>query len=84
LSRATPKRDYYCQSRRGNRLFELGLGEVGLAFAAASSKTDQLRIAELCAAHGAEGFAAAWLLHRGLDWAADLLATFVSPAAQKE
>ena len=44
LSRATPKRDYYCQSRRGNRLFELGLGEVALAFAAASSKTDQLRI----------------------------------------
>ena len=26
LARATPKRDYYCQSRRGNRLFELGLG----------------------------------------------------------
>ena len=25
LSRSTPKRDYYCQSRRGNRLFELGL-----------------------------------------------------------
>ena len=25
LARATPKRDYYCQSRRGNRLFELGL-----------------------------------------------------------
>jgi hypothetical protein len=31
LSRATPKRDYYCQSRRGNRLFELGLSEVALA-----------------------------------------------------
>jgi transposase len=41
LSRATPKRDYYCQSRRGNRLFELGLGDVALAFSAASSKTDQ-------------------------------------------
>ena len=26
ISRATPKRDYYCQSRRGNRLFELGIG----------------------------------------------------------
>ena len=26
LSRAIPKRDYYCQSRQGNRLFELGLG----------------------------------------------------------
>jgi hypothetical protein len=31
LSRSTPKRDYYCQSRRGNRLFELGLSEVALA-----------------------------------------------------
>jgi type IV secretion system protein VirB4 len=37
LSRATPKRDYYCQSRRGNRLFELGLSEVALAFTAASA-----------------------------------------------
>src|SRR5580700_5222990 len=41
LARATPKRDYYCQSRRGNRLFELGLREIALAFTAASSKTDQ-------------------------------------------
>ena len=44
LARATPKRDYYCQSRRGNRLFELGLGEVALAFTAASSKSDQAAI----------------------------------------
>ena len=42
--RATPKRDYYCQSRRGNRLFELGLSEVALALCAASSKTDQAAI----------------------------------------
>ena len=73
LSRATPKRDYYCQSRRGNRLFELGLGDVALAFSAASSKTDQIRIAELVAAHGREGFAAAWLQIRSLEWAAELL-----------
>jgi type IV secretion/conjugal transfer VirB4 family ATPase len=73
LSRATPKRDYYCQSRRGNRLFELGLGDVALAFSAASSKTDQIRIAELVAAHGREGFAAAWLQNRSLGWAAELL-----------
>ena len=73
LSRATPKRDYYCQSRRGNRLFELGLGDVTLAFSAASSKTDQIRIAELVAAHGREGFAAAWLQNRSLEWAAELL-----------
>jgi type IV secretion system protein VirB4 len=74
LSRATPKRDYYCQSRRGNRLFELGLSDVGLAFTAASSKTDQAAIAEVFAAHGREGFAAAWLRRKGLDWAADMLA----------
>ena len=44
LARATPKRDYYCQSRRGNRLFELGLSDVALALCAASSKTDQAAI----------------------------------------
>ena len=54
-------------------MFELGLGEVALAFAAASSKTDQLRIAELVETHGRERFAAEWLRHRGLAWAVDLL-----------
>ena len=74
LARATPKRDYYCQSRRGNRLFELGLGEVALAFCAASSKSDQSAIAEILREHGRAGFAAAWLRRKGLAWAADLLA----------
>jgi type IV secretion/conjugal transfer VirB4 family ATPase len=73
LSRSTPKRDYYCQSRHGNRLFELGLSEVALAFTAASSKTDQTAIAETVATYGADGFAAAWLRRKGLDWAADML-----------
>ena len=74
IARATPKRDYYCQSRRGNRLFELGLGDVALAFTAASSKTDQAAIAEVLAEVGRHDFAAAWLRRKGLDWAADLLA----------
>src|SRR6202163_971226 len=73
LSRATPKRDYYCQSRRGNRLFELVLSEVALAFTAASFKTDHAAIPETIAAHGRGGFAAAWLRGKGLDWAADML-----------
>ncbi len=75
LSRATPKRDYYCQSRRGNRLFELGLGEVSLAFTAASAKSDQALIGRLLAEHGRAGFARAWLETRGVAWATDLLAT---------
>jgi type IV secretion system protein TrbE len=73
LARATPKSDYYCQSRRGNRLFELGLGEVALAFTAASSKSDQAAITRILAEHGRDSFAAAWLRHKGLDWAAELL-----------
>ncbi|WP_026221118.1 conjugal transfer protein TrbE [Ancylobacter sp. FA202] len=73
LARATPKRDYYCQSRRGNRLFELGLSEVALALCAASSKTDQQAIDKVFAAYGRDGFLDAWLRHRGLGWAADLL-----------
>ncbi|MGR7997924.1 conjugal transfer protein TrbE [Xanthobacter sp. ZOL 2024] len=75
LARATPKRDYYCQSRRGNRLFELGLSQVALALCAASSKTDQAAIAQILAEHGRDGFLSAWLRHRGLGWAADLILT---------
>jgi len=73
LARATPKRDYYVQSRRGNRLFELGLGPVALAFCAASSKADHAAMEKVLAEHGPEDFAAAWLRERGLDWAADLI-----------
>lgn len=84
VARSLPKRDYYCQSRRGNRLFALGLGEVALAFTAASAKADQIAIGELFAQHGRAGFAAAWLRHRGLDWAVELLGPDApqSPAPQ--
>lgn len=84
LARATPKRDYYCQSRRGNRLFELGLSEVGLALCAASSKADQALIAEICAGHGQDGFLAAWLTAHGLDWAADLIPDLTNLAIDAE
>ncbi|HHZ07251.1 MAG TPA: conjugal transfer protein TrbE [Rhizobiales bacterium] len=73
LARAMPKRDYYCQSRRGNRLFELGLSDVALALCAASSKTDQAAIDRILAEHGRDGFLPAWLRHRGVAWAADLI-----------
>jgi type IV secretion/conjugal transfer VirB4 family ATPase len=73
LARATPKRDYYCQSRRGNRLFELGLGPVALAFCAASSKADHAAIERLMAEHGREAFTPAWLADHELLWAADLI-----------
>ncbi|WP_256754821.1 conjugal transfer protein TrbE [Mesorhizobium sp. Mes31] len=80
IARAMPKRDYYCQSRRGNRLFELGLSDVALALCAVSAKTDQAAIARIVAEHGRDGFLAAWLNHRGVAWAAELVPALTSPA----
>ena len=79
LARATPKRDYYCQSRRGNRLFELGLGEIALGFTAASSKNDQALIARVLAENGPENFLSGWLRARGIAWACDLIPNLVEP-----
>ena len=80
VAQATPKRDYYYQSRLGNRVFDLGLGPVALAFAGASSPEDQREMDQIQEALAAAGtpsaFAAVWLRHRGLDWAADLIPTF--------
>ncbi|MEW6256721.1 conjugal transfer protein TrbE [Xanthobacter sp. V2C-8] len=83
LARATPKQDYYCQSRRGNRLFELGLSDVALALCAASSKTDQQAIGKIFAAHGRDGFLDARLRHRGLGWAADLIPNLTNLETQR-
>ncbi len=76
LGHARPKRDYYYQSRLGCRLFDLGLGPVALAFAAASTPEDQRAIDEIAGTVDPEAFAAAWLTRCGLDWAARLIAEF--------
>jgi len=73
IAQATPKQDYYFQSRSGNRLFDLSLGPVALAFCGASSKTDLKLINEVFETEGPHHFAYAWLEARGLHWAADLI-----------
>ena len=73
VARATPKRQYYLQSARGNRLFELGLGPIALALCATSDPATQSRIHALLEAGGTTDFAARFLASAGLDWAADLL-----------
>ncbi|HCF3084919.1 TPA: conjugal transfer protein TrbE [Pseudomonas aeruginosa] len=80
VATAHPKRDYYYQSRAGNRLFDLDLGTVALTFAAASRPQDQRAIDNMLRDAGVPGFAAAWLRHRGLDWAAELLSS--APASE--
>jgi type IV secretion system protein VirB4 len=81
IARATPKRDYYLQSRHGNRLFDLGLGPIALAFCGASDPDSQRRIDRVLAEGGAAGFAARWLEACGLAWAAAALAGFPVPTA---
>ncbi|OJX27945.1 MAG: conjugal transfer protein TrbE [Burkholderiales bacterium 68-12] len=76
VATAQPKRDYYYQSRLGNRVFDLGLGPVALAFAGASSPEDQRAIDAVFAAVPPSDFATAWLRRRGLDWAAGLIPSF--------
>jgi type IV secretion system protein VirB4 len=84
VARATPKRDYYCQSRRGNRLFELGLGEVALALCAASDKAAHTAMNDLVEEGERHRFLEAWLAERGLRWAADLLPVLTNIAAATE
>jgi len=78
VARAMPRRDYYCQSRRGNRLFELGLSSVALALCAASSKQHQARITEVLTRAGNDRFLEEWLIACGLRWAADLIPDLVN------
>ncbi|AKC86315.1 conjugal transfer protein TrbE [Pseudoxanthomonas suwonensis] len=73
VATAQPTRDYYYRSRVGNRLFDLDLGPIALAFAGASTPADQRDIDRVLMEAGLPGFAGAWLRERGLGWAADLL-----------
>ncbi|ANW02718.1 conjugal transfer protein TrbE [Bradyrhizobium icense] len=76
IAEAFPKRDYYLQSRAGNRLFELGLGPVALALVGASSAEDQRSIETVLARSGHHHFAERYLAERDLHWAANLISTF--------
>lgn len=76
VSRATPKKQYYLQSARGNRLFELGLGPVALALCGASDPDTQKRIDAILAEHGTAEFARNFLRDADLTWAAALVGRF--------
>lgn len=75
IGRSTPKQDYYLQCPAGNRLFDLELGPIGLSFCAAGSKSDQKAIDRITETDlRGPAFAKRWLKHKGLEWAADLIA----------
>jgi type IV secretion/conjugal transfer VirB4 family ATPase len=74
LARAQKKRDYYYRSVKGRRLFRLDLGPVGLAFTAMSSPDDQKVLDRICETSAGTDRAEQILRHRGLAWAAELVA----------
>jgi type IV secretion system protein VirB4 len=76
LSMATPKQQYYYQSRLGNRLFDIELGPIALAFCAASRSEDKLLVKELLRKYGRENFLAEYLKTQGLEWAVELYKRF--------
>ena len=66
LQTATPKRDYYPQSRQGSRLFQLDLQPIAKAFCAAGSPEDQARITRVLAQQGQDGFVTVYLNELGV------------------
>ena len=71
LSHATPKRQYYFQSYKGNCLFELGLGPVALSFCAVSGPEDKRKVAQVLTAvnNDHQEFLKKYLHSRDMDWA---------------
>ena len=68
-----PKREYYYQSRLGNRIFELLLGPIALAFTAKSRPEDKTQIKMLINQHGRNNFLEHYLKTVGLEWAWQLI-----------
>jgi type IV secretion system protein VirB4 len=84
IARATPKRDYYLQSRRGNRLFDLALGRIALSLCGASDPASQRTIERLLGDGPSEDFLRRFLEARGLEWAAALIEQFPGATNQGE
>lgn len=73
LASSLPKRQYYFESHKGNSLFDLGMGPIALAFAAASSPQIKKKAREIMEQVGLDKFAPAYLRENHLEWAAEIL-----------
>lgn len=73
LATALPKRQYYYQSRLGNRLFDLELGPIATAFCTASHPEDKVLIRDLLSQNGRDKFLKYYLEAKGLKWAYELI-----------
>jgi type IV secretion system protein TrbE len=74
ISRATPKQDYYAQTAKGNRLFELDLGPLALAICSASTLADHKLMDQLLSDHDGMDFVIAFLKAKGFETEAGMIA----------
>lgn len=72
ISQALPKREYYYTSPAGNRLFSLALGDIGLAYCAATGDADVKR-AETLLERSTEDFNREWLERKSLGWVGEMM-----------
>jgi type IV secretion system protein TrbE len=73
IARATPKQDYYAQTARGNRLFELDLGPLALAICSASTLQDHKLMDQLLKDHDEVGFVIAFLRAKDFESEAEMI-----------
>lgn len=66
IATAQPKRDYYYVSEKGQRLYQLALGPLALAFVGATDPDSIARMKQLEQHHG-EHWVDYWLLEKGLS-----------------
>lgn len=73
IATAIPKQQYYYQSRLGNRLFQLELGSIALAFCAASRPEDKTLLKSILKKHGRKEFLKNYLQERNLQWVMEII-----------
>lgn len=67
ISEMTRQKDYYYQSKSGNRVFELGLSALAIAACASSSRNDLNAAETIAAEYPASEFVSRWLEYKNID-----------------
>ncbi|HAT8743487.1 TPA: conjugal transfer protein TrbE [Legionella pneumophila] len=66
IAQAQPKRDYYYVSEKGQRLYQLALGSMALAFVGATDPDSIARMKQLELKYG-DGWVSQWLTEKGIQ-----------------
>ena len=73
IAHATPKQDYYAQTAKDNRLFELDLGTLALAICSAAAPLDHKLMDQLLREHDQGSFVTAFLRAKGFEAEAEMI-----------